>query len=495
MRLLKTLYAKLSLVLVALLILVGVVFFVIAKVASDMYYQEITQRLNVPVAQYVANALPLIKGNKVNHEALKGLASQVMMINPTLEVYLLDIEGNILAHALGKNVIKRDRVGLNAIHEFIGRQPQLPFFGDDPRSENQRRIFTAAEIRHGGALEGYIYVILGGATYQALAASLQDSYVLKVSLAAIIACLVFGLLCGLIIFFLLTRRLHGLTVLLESFWSVNSTGRPDAVSKPNDEIEQLAAAFLAMSERIEQQMQQIQQTDQARRELVANFSHDLRTPLATMQGYVETLLLKRDELSAAEQKRYLETARKHGLRLSRLVAGLFELAKLDSYAVMPHFEVFSLAELANDIVQEFGLRAGSNGVAISVDSEGRDCIVLADISLIERVLQNLIDNALRYTPADGKVNILLQEKGRHVQVKVSDNGCGINAEALPYIFDRFYHSKKQAVESDLESTGLGLAIVKRILDLHETRIEVHSRVNVGTEFSFNLECSASAVSA
>ena len=218
---------------------------------------------------------------------------------------------------------------------------------------------------------------------------------------------------------------------------------------------------------------------------MSNISHDLRTPLAALQGYLETLHMKDELLSTQERKSYLATALKRVARLNALIGSLFELAKLDAGEAQPQLELFSLAELVQDETQQFALAAQRKGVQLQALQSEDLPMVLGDIGLIERALENLIDNALRHTAAGGKVCISLsrcEENARQcVRVRVSDTGEGIAASDLPHIFERNF----RAAQSD-EGAGLGLAITKRILELHGETVEVQSELGQGTNFSFRL---------
>jgi signal transduction histidine kinase len=208
-----------------------------------------------------------------------------------------------------------------------------------------------------------------------------------------------------------------------------------------------------------------------------------------MHGYVDTLLLKNDQLSDEERLRYLEITRKHSLHLRRLIGDLFELSKLEAAGVQPALEWFSLPELMHDVGQGFELQAREKDVALEVRTDLEACMVRADIGLIQRVLENLIRNALKHTPAGGVITISLDPKPDRVAVAVADTGCGIAENELEHIFDRFWHSP-QGEAGRSGSTGLGLAIVKRILDLHGSRITVTSEVDRGTRFEFEVPAKA-----
>jgi signal transduction histidine kinase len=255
--------------------------------------------------------------------------------------------------------------------------------------------------------------------------------------------------------------------------------------RPGDEIDELGRTFREMSERIIQQVRQLQHADASRRELVANVSHDLRTPLASLQGYLETLSLKNDSLDKAEQQHYIDIAFKHSQRLGKLISELFELSMLDSNINNLHFEPFSMTELVHDVAQKFQLAANEKQITLDADIPPQSPFVKADIALIERVLENLIDNAIKYTHSGGVVKLGVHDNDGQVMISIEDNGPGIPESDIPHIFDRFYRVDKSREESQ-NGTGLGLAITKRILQLHDSAVDVESIMDQGTKFMFPL---------
>ena len=220
-----------------------------------------------------------------------------------------------------------------------------------------------------------------------------------------------------------------------------------------------------------------------RREMVANISHDLRTPLTTMRGYLETLLLKTDELTAEEQKQYLQTALSHSRHLATLVEQLFELARLDSCESVVYSEPFSMGELVQDVTQSFILRAEQKNIELVISVNPETPHIYGDIAMMQRVLENLLENGMRHTAEGGRISISVDIDSGSVVVRVADTGCGIAEKDMPRIFERFY---QQDTNRTGGSSGLGLAIVKRILELHGSVIDVRSEVDQGTTFSFGL---------
>jgi signal transduction histidine kinase len=492
----STLFARLSAALLLVVALIGGGFFLIEQVSTRLYYEEITQRLNASIAMYVTGEMQLMEEGAVNEDALTLLAQRAMIINPTVEVYLLDTDGQILAHAMPPESIQTNRVELKPLLDLMGGETEMPLRGTDPRNLERQKIFSAFPVMHNDILQGYLYAILGGQKYDELADSVRGSYVQKLSLGALVAIVLAAFLVGLLVFGLLTRRLTRLTSDVKRFTDsgfdpelIETLGNNGSKPQAQDEIGQLRAAFSAMANKIREQFEGLKETDRLRRELVSNVSHDLRTPLASMHGYVETLLLKNETLSETERLRFLEITRKHSLRLGRLIGDLFELSKLDSASVQPTLERFSLAELLQDVTQEFELEAEKKGIQIEVNASPEATMVHADIGLMQRVLENLLRNAVRYTPEGGTISISLDKKPGCVAVAVADTGCGIAEHELERIFDRFYRSE-QGEEERSNSAGLGLAIVKRILDLHGSRITVSSTLNEGTRFEFDIPARA-----
>lgn len=483
---LKTLYARLALSVLALVAVLGSAIIAITQYTSELYSQEVTQRLNAAIAMYVTDAQQLIVDGKVDQGAMDLLANRAMTINPTVEIYILSPAGEIISHVMEPDALQRNHVAMQPLQQFLNGAT-LPIFGDDPRHLDTTKVFSVSPIVEQGETAGYLYAVLGGKKYDSIRAAVQSSFILTTGLFAIVGSLAIALLVALVLFFVLTRRLSQLRQQMEQFnynqpvsFPVLQTG-----SQNNDEIDQLTRAFMQMATRIHEQYLALRHMDETRRELIANVSHDLRTPLASMQGYIETLLIKKDEFNAEDKKRYLEIAYKHSQRLNKLIAELFELAKLDSGAAEIKAETFSLTELAHDCVQSYELQSAEQRIQLKIQAPAENLFVHADIAMIQRVLQNLLDNALRHTPAGNEIYLVIDDSREHATIEVRDTGQGIAGHEIPHIFERFFHSKQQDDSREIGS-GLGLAIVKRILDLHQTSIRVKSELERGTSFVFDL---------
>ena len=216
-----------------------------------------------------------------------------------------------------------------------------------------------------------------------------------------------------------------------------------------DAVARLAGQFERMSGRIAAQISALARLAQQRRELLTKVSHDLRTPTAAMQGYLELLLLRHGSLDAAEQRNYLQTAARQSERLARLVGDLFQLAELDADDARLQGEDFVLAELVHDVVQQFGAEAQRRQIALRTlflpSPKALAALqVHADLRLIERVLAGLIDNALRHTPSDGAVTIECSSDGDRARLAVRDTGEGIASAVLHGLFERYERSERVA---------------------------------------------------
>jgi signal transduction histidine kinase len=491
---LRTLYSRMALTLFVLLLLVGLVLIHMIKHSSTLYQQEVSQKLNADLAGHIVAEQPLMIDGGVNEAILDDLFHDLMIINPSIELYILDTSGRILGYFAPEGKVKRERVALHPILTYIAGDARYPLKGDDPRNPEQHKVFSAAEIRDDAGLQGYLYIVLGGEHYDDVVAMLGNSFILDSTLLVLLAALSVALLGGMFIFALLTRRLRLLGSVMRQYGNGNRNSDISAYfsvdQSANDEVAELGLQFNAMARKIDRQIKELQQMDSMRRDMVANVSHDLRTPLTTMRGYLETLLLKSDELSIDEQKQYLETALSHSEHLARLVEELFELARLDSCETVVYSEPFSMGELVQDVAQKYRLLAEQHSVRIETHLNPDAPLVYGDIAMMQRVLENLLDNGLRHTPADGCISISVDVDSGSVVVKVADTGKGIPAEDVPRIFERFY--QQDTTRKNYANAGLGLAIVQRILELHNSVIKVSSELEHGTTFTFQMNSAPTA---
>ena len=247
----------------------------------------------------------------------------------------------------------------------------------------------------------------------------------------------------------------------------------------------ISSTFNDMASQIELQFDKIKSIDNFRRELVANISHDLRTPLSIIQGFTETLQLKKNQLSDAEEGQYLENINESTKKLKGLVNQLFELSKLENNQIQLQKEPFPLDELAADLMNRYQVVFEQKDIVLEFERREGTPFVYGDIALVERVIQNLVDNAVKFTPEGGKITLQVSsnEVGG-IHFSISDTGVGIAEKDLSAIFERYHTNTNDEVR--VKGTGLGLAIANKIIQLHNSTIDVTSKLNHGTSFSFNL---------
>ena len=484
---LRTLYARLSLALIGLFLATGLLYILISSAVTERYLQEITQHFNRDLAQRIVADRRLVIDGEMNDQALKSTFSAYMDINPSIEIYLLDKSGRILAYSAEPGQVKRERVDLAPIRAFLSGEG-FPLLGDDPRSHDRLKAFSVTPVPAGDMPAGYLYVVLRGEEYDNAERAVQESYVFKLSASAAAISLGFGLLTGLLLFHWLTRRLQRLSSVMSAFQQSDFSRHEPFLGSPagaGDEVDRLGAAFDEMATRIIEQWGELKQQDRLRRELVAQVSHDLRTPLAVLHGYLETLEMKQAELQPAQREEYLGIALRQSERLTQMVEDLFDLAQLEARETKPSCEPMAIAELVQDVMQKFQLRAEQSQVLLACDPPREHYLVQADFALTERVLNNLISNALDHVPAGGRIGIDIQpESPESILITVSDTGPGIPEQDLPHLFEPFYRSGKTSGGSG--HAGLGLAIAKRMVELQGGEIGVENLATQGARFHFSL---------
>jgi two-component system OmpR family sensor kinase len=484
------LHIRLTLVIGALLVALTIVLGAAIAQIAQHYQAEVSQRLNAGVAMYVTRELSLLNERGVNAPALQELARRVMTVNPSAEVYLLAEDGRILETLQPREGLARRAVDLGPIRRFLASPDDRPVYGDDPGDARRQRVFSAAPIMLDARPIGYLYVVFASGRAASVAAAVRNSYSLQIGLVLAVMIVLVTFIVAAILFGRLTLPLRRLESEL-SAWDRKTSGESrDETRAPADadEIALLQGRFRSMAARIESQLQQLKAQDTQRRDLVASVSHDLRTPLAALRGYLETVLLKEASLPDATRRHYLEVAQRHAQQLERLIAALFELSKLESGVVTPAFEAFALSELLQDIALRFRLRAQQLGVDLVTSVDPRAPLAYGDVALIERMLENLLDNSLQHTPAGGRIELSLAPEDAGLRVAVDDTGLGIEPEDLPHVFNRFYTGTGRQHAGN----GLGLAIVRRIAELHGASLVLKSTPRIGTRVEITLPVAASA---
>ncbi len=247
------------------------------------------------------------------------------------------------------------------------------------------------------------------------------------------------------------------------------------VSETGDELERLSISLNRMIGRLDDAFQNSKR-------FVADASHELRTPLTILRGELENII--EDSRLDADMRERAASMFEEAVRLGRIVEQLFMLSRLDAGEAQSDWERFDLAGLAKTTADQMSLLAEDKNISIACDAN-QPVLVEGDSARLKQVIVNLLDNAIKYTPEGGAVQLRVHPVNGHAILEVEDNGVGISGEALPHIFERFYRVD-QVRSSDTEGAGLGLSIVESICTAHGAAVKAESTVGKGSRFRVKL---------
>ena len=485
-----SLYQKLAVSLVVIFC------FICALVYSWSKQLELTskhhgeQNLHLALAEHLVQDNPLIKEGVYDYAALENLFHTLMLLGPAFEFYFVDENGKILTYSAEPGKVKRTHINLAPLKKLINNPAAAPIYGDDPRNKAQQKIFSVAPVFNNDKLQGYLYVIIGGEAYDTSLNTIKNNDKLWLAALWLGAALAFLLIAMLILLRFFTNPIQRLARDVSNIeaanYSLTDTKLSNYSTQKSNEVHSLGRNIQAMVTRIDEQFKALEQSDKQRKELLTHLSHDLRTPLASLQGFLEVLNQSGSQLNAKEQQEYLHVSLNNCAQLKQLIEQIFELAHLENGEISIHKETFNLGELIYDCIAKFSLTAEKKGLNLTVEPAICDFPVVADIAKLERVLSNLIDNAIRHTPKGGSIAVNVKRiDEKQLFVQVSDTGVGIKHDELNAIFNPHYQASNSNNEGRQQG-GLGLAICKGLLKLMDSKINVQSELGKGTMFSFNL---------
>ncbi|WP_298439859.1 HAMP domain-containing sensor histidine kinase [uncultured Ferrimonas sp.] len=482
-----SLFGRLALALLCAFVVMAGLLLWFNQQLEQNYQAEITQRLHRNLAEHIVHEGPLFVDGQPDPTAVEHAFHNMMILGKGFEFYLLSPQGEILNFSAPAGKVVRQRLPLAAIEPFFAAELTLPLRGPDPRNFDRNKIFSAAPININNQLMGYLYIIINGEAYDSVAATVSAQSRYSQAALLLLVAIAFLLLALLGLFAWLTRPLRQLGQGLHQLQQQGFDGPSLRLNHGSSgEMQQINHAFNALSERLQRQYQQVKSVDEMRRELLSHVSHDLRTPLAALQGYLETWLLQQQQGDNADPQ-YIEIAHSNAEKIHKLIDQLMELARLESAQVPMNIETVVVAELIQDVLQKYQPAAQDKQVLLDVQPKDPSLRVAADIEKLERVFTNLVDNALRHCHAGDTISVrLCPQQNNTISITVSDSGIGIPAADLPHVFDPHYKAAN-SVRGDSAHSGLGLAITRKLLALHQSTIAVSSQVQQGTEFRFDLE--------
>lgn len=445
---------------------------------------EEVQRSESGLAQDLARELQpyftIEGGRRVTSQEVARRAYEYQQVHRNVGIYLLDSNGRIVWNLGEGEPAGADFVELDPIKRFLAGE-ELPIYGTNPGGKRDS-AFSAARIDLFGS-PGYLYLTLINKRREAWTNFLLVNTSIRMFLLLTFAvALIVGIIGALAVYFV-TRRFRDVADVLRRYRGGDFSKRLDASG--HDELAEVSDAVNSMLDTVEDQLDQLRRKDHIRRELIANIWHDLKTPVTAIRAHLELLEGRSSDLDAGERHEMIGILRASTSMLQSMLTDLYDLGRFEAREIEPHIAPCELVELCDEIVAMFKERSREAQVALSVDCDIDYTGCRCDPDLIGRVLANLLDNAIRHTPAGGKVTIGLDSAGTLLAVRVTDTGHGIPQSSLPFLFDRFFQIEGAGTRKK-GSAGLGLAIVKRILEAHGTDITVESTVNSGTTFSFML---------
>jgi signal transduction histidine kinase len=470
---------RLSLAFAALLCGFGALVAAVGARALDDQQQETLQLLSRGLARHIVEHWPgLAAGGGVDRRSLDRVLDMLMVVNPAIEVYLLEPDGRVAAYLGDPAAVRQPRVALGPVRAFLSGAT-LPLRCTDPRaSSGPGRIFSAAPLPAGG----FLYVVLEGEAAARIAGHVGRDRLWRGAAWMLAAALLATLALGALTFTQLTRPLRRLAQRMHAYRDAGEAPPPPA----SDEVAAMATAFERLGARIESQIDEQARAQAAHREVIANVAHDLRTPLTALHGHLEALqreLSGQADAATADSGRRLRIALDQSDKVRRLSQQLFELASLQASEQVAHVERFRLDELVSDAVQKFAF------APVALAGPPPEPLVLeGDLQLVERALTNLIDNALRHAP--GRVQVRLQRDAAKARIVVEDRGPGLPAELR-----RRLNAGESLRQPPMRRPGggfggLGLAIAQRIAQLHGGSLSTQPAPHGGTVLCLALPLAA-----
>lgn len=478
-----TIFRRFAVVVFSMTAILGLLFIIITYLSTKYYHQASTQLLNKDVAAHIAQFMSPFSESTLDKRKADSVFKNAMVLSPSAEVYFLDNAGKVTAFHAPEKEILQWTVSLPPIEHYIQSNGENYIKGTDPKDPHNQKIFSAAAVKGGYGTLGYIYVILGSKKSESIIDLLYGSKIINLAILAFILILLLSFIVSFILLNRMRKNFDQMVTVLERFENGDYTARFNL--KNQDELQPVTQAFNKMADLLSSTIYKLTKSEEDRKAFFATISHDLRTPLAIARGYTETLMLKRDkgDVTLEEQEYYAQQIYNKMLHIENMVKQLFELSKMDDVAFKPRIEPFVLSEIVQESINTFQMIATEK----KVDLKCKQCLyhvwVNADISMMERVIQNLVDNALKNTPAGGFIHSSMTVEGEGLLFKIENSGAAL-PEDLLYWINNF--EKEGGISSKRPAKpGLGLLILQKILLLHNSSL--HASTHNGTNiFTFAL---------
>ncbi len=473
-----------------------ILFYATIQYNFKVYQLEATQHVNRSLASNIIRDKGLALGDFDNKIVWKKYLFSAMLANPDIDLYFIGLNGELINYAVHEELVVRKQVSITPILAFLKKDSILPIYGDNPKSHDQRIMFSVAPVYKNNQHQGYLYIVLS--TKSSASTSVKSlknsvthrSFVLRNAVITVTVIVFFVLLSGLVIVRRITSRVQRLSSEMIEFKDskfCKSPGQAIVSNKSGDEVDQLHEHFYQLANMTIGHIKELKNKDDTRRELVSQICHDIRSPLMILDGYIDMLSGHQDDLSDADKTQYLNSLVSQSDRIKNLIDDLFLLSKLDDVDYPMSRESCNVSELLNDLAQKYqGLPYNNHAISIELALAKHPVKALIDIGMMDRVISNLIENALKLSISGGEIVISCYEYYGKCLISVKDSGPGLSDEDCEHIFDKFYRTQS-SLKKGINGSGLGLAICKRIISLHNGEISVVSGEGKGAEFRILLE--------
>lgn len=478
-----SIFRRFAIIILSLVTVLSALFITITYIATTNYHQASTQLLNKDVAKHVAKFSTPFTSKGINKDIADSVFKNAMVMNPNVEVYFLDSTGRVIYFEADEKEIKERTIELSPIKEYIAADGDTYIKNTDPKDPATRKIFSAAEVESGNSTKGYIYIILGSKKSEGIMGLLFGSHILNLAIKAIIVILILSIVISLLYLRRMKKNFNRMIAVLDRFEAGDYNARFNA--KQTDELKPVTHAFNKMADLLTASINKLKRSEEERKAFIATISHDLRTPLSIARGYTETLMLKREkgDITAEEQESFSQLIYSKMLQIENMVKQLFELSKMEAVEFKPHKEPFVLSEIVQEAVNTFQIVAREKNVNLKCIQCLYHVWVNADISMMERVVQNLVDNAIKSTPEGGLIEAALAVENDKLIFKIQNDGPELTDDLLQWI--NHFNEENTLSDSRPQKPGLGLLIIQKILLLHHSELKAHSK-NGRNFFSFQL---------
>lgn len=436
---------------------------------TEMSLQEVVQRLNKDFAAALVRQWYKTEGPTLKKGRIKELFAETLETNSSISVYLLDPRGQIVCTSVDAGAIETPRVNVRPLEMFVDMSQPLPILGENPAMVPDKGIFSAAPIKDGDELVGYLYVFLEGVEDN-LESLLNQSTAQTLSLLATAAAFATIFILGAGLLTGTTRKLSHLEQQIAAFEDSGFTD-PNVIGrrgKDADELDRVQNITRSMAEKISQQIDALERSRRFGFDLITNLGHDVRTPVTNIQGYLEHIL-KKPELTPEQREAFLNTVLSNVLRLNNLLDELSSLIKFEKSLPLSVRKSIDLNKLVSDCTRETG-----GAIELSVLSEPAS--IRGDLHAVTQSIKSLLTNGLNNLQS-GSLLVRTERAGADYILELIDGKRILGEESIEHYFDRFFREKGTPGSND---SGIEIALAKRILSAHGAKVRVASSREHGT---------------